>query len=212
MAKTAAAAAISGEKKKKKNGGPKKIKRKLTSEGEEAKERNLVDCLFRVVNLRKETVMRVGAHSVVSTGHLRCERVRDVFGLDNVSSTTDFQDQKQEAKDNTGWEQILVHCERQREASKVDTFGANESLWIFVGEQIDGGKDIGTVHKNASHDCHKDEAVPELTPARIVDKVIHVDKVKLVVLNLLTFPLGAHRGSMILLCGEGEGRREGLFV
>lgn len=48
---------------------------------------------------------------------------------------------------------------------------------------------IGTINEDALDDHSKDEGVFELTPGRVVEVVIDIDKVKLVVLNLLPLPV-----------------------
>ena len=55
----------------------------LTSESEEAKECNLVDRLFGVVNLLKETKVGITFDGVVPVGNHTCESVTDVSTRDN---------------------------------------------------------------------------------------------------------------------------------
>jgi hypothetical protein len=79
-----------------------------TSEGEEAKEADFIDGLLGVVNLGKETIMWIRAHTVKSTGNLGSERVGDISGLDDATGSPDFESQEQEPKDDTSSEDILV--------------------------------------------------------------------------------------------------------
>lgn len=138
--------------------------------------------------------MWIRAHGVKSTGNLGRECVGDISGVDDSTRSPDFESQEQESKDDTAREDILVGIvgEVDDVADSHRVLFTHKRVCVRVGEQTDGCKDIGTVHEDASDDGCKDERVLELPPARVVDKVIHIDKVELVVLNLFTFPLSTH--------------------
>lgn len=66
------------------------------------------------------------------------------------------------------------------------------SIDVVAGQQIDGGEDIRAVNEDTTDNGRKDQHVGELAPARVVDEIIHVDKVELVVLDLFSLPLCSH--------------------
>ena len=84
----------------------------LTSKSKEAKERNLIDGFFRVVDLGKETEMWIGSHGIVTIGDPGRERTRDIPGFDNIARPPDLQSQQQERQEDTTREQVLVDIKR----------------------------------------------------------------------------------------------------
>lgn len=77
--------------------------------------------------------------------------------------------------------------------AQVDVLSASEECAVgTVGQQVDGGEDIRAVNEDTTDNGCKDEHVGELAPARVVDEIIHVDKVELVVLDLFSLPLRSH--------------------
>ena len=164
----------------------------LTSKREEAKEGNVVDKLLGVVNFGEETVMGVGPYGVVPGSNLGGEGIGNIFGLDDSAGSADIKSKEEQTEHDTSREDILVGHQGQFEVAHTEVERvvlSGEGLDVLVGEQVDSGKDIGTVDEDTTDDDKEDQHISELAPARVVDEVVNVDKVETVVLNLFTFPV-----------------------
>jgi len=149
--------------------------------------------------------MWIRTHGIVPARNHGRKRIRDIARLDNVSRPSDLQTQQQERQQDASREQVLVYIERQlAKQLQLDSRLWHERVLVRVGQQIGCGKDVGAINEDATDDGCKDKHVRKLCPARVVNKVVHVDKVKLVILNDLTFPVGTHVGrSVVMLAGGG---------
>jgi len=78
-----------------------------TSESKETKERDLVDCLFGVVDLLEETEMGVTLDGVVPIGDHTGESVTDITTLNDSRSLFDVPSKENKRQDNTSSENIL---------------------------------------------------------------------------------------------------------
>lgn len=74
----------------------------VTSECEETEERNLVNCLLRIVDLLEETEVRVAFDGIVAVRNHAGERIADVPALNDGEGLLHIPGQKDERQNNTG--------------------------------------------------------------------------------------------------------------